>query len=1208
VYMKLSTGNGFVSATWPVAAAWGAADHTHVGDFNGDGRADLASEAAGNVYMKLSTGTGFQSVTWFVANLWGGGSHTRAGDFNGDGLTDIASASGGNVYMKLSTGNGFQSVTWPVANLWGGGDFTRTGDFNGDGLTDLASASGGNVYMKLSTGTGFRSETWPVANLWGSGSYTWVDDFNGDGYTDIVSAQSGNLRMKLSTGKSFQSTTWVVANVWGGGEYARVGDFNGDGLADIASPSSGNVYMKLGTSARAPDRVKGITTGHGHQTDVAYGPLTDAQLYTKGISGAFPEVDFTAPLFVVSSHQSSNGIGGMKSVSYRYADARMNLHGRGFRGFGNVTVTDGETGIATTTFYDRRYECVGSKIRRVETRHPSGWLLSEVDNTFLIQDHGAGVHFSHVKDSVAKRYELDGSLVSTTTSSFTYDTFGNLLTQFVDYGGGHTDRTVNTYLNDVGLWFLGRMTRSDVTRTAPGKPALTRTSTYQYDPATGLLLQTTDQPGHATLARTTAYQRNAYGNVLVTTTSGPGVTARSHTTAYDSRSRYAIRSVNALGHAESSAYSLGNLISRTGPNGLTTTWVYDGFGRRTDEQRFDGTASRISARRCDIGWCPANAVYRVTTDSSGAPRRISYFDALNREIWSTATGFSGPVERRTEFNARGEVSRASEPYFSGDPVLWTTFTYDLLGRETRRTEPGNRSTSTVYAGLLTTSTNARNQTSRRTVDVRGQLVQSTDALGGNVTYAYDSFGNPVEIRDPANKATVMTYDLLGNRLSLIDPDSGTTTYQYNCLGELTRETDSSGQVVTLAYDLLGRMTRRTEVEGTSQWEYDTAQHGVGALSRIYTASGGYQQQYLYDSLGRLRETTFRFSGGFYSLYRTYDQYGRGEALRYPSGLTSENLYDPSGNLSAVRRLGGGPIYWQAGFVNARGQWELFTLGNGLTTQRTYDSNTGLLSQVQTGAVQNLSFQFDALGNLTQRRDLARGLTESFTYDALNRLKSTQVTGQTAVNVAYDALGNLTSRSDVGTYLYGAGPAGPHAVTSITGPKANTYTYDARGNRLTSATGSVQYTSFNLPHTIQDGSSTLLFFFGPGHERFEQQVRQGSVTTKIKRYVGGLFERETEGAVTRDIHYLQGPEGSIAVATAEGPAAGVYSSIRTRYLHGDHLGSVQTVSNEAGNLTEVYSYDAWGQRRNAASWAPGSAVATETDRGFTGHEMLDAVHL
>jgi len=79
---------------------------------------------------------------------WGGSGYTFVGDFNGDGKDDIASASGGSIYLKLGSSSGFSSKTISVDNRWGGSGYTFVGDFNGDGKDDIASASGGSIYFK----------------------------------------------------------------------------------------------------------------------------------------------------------------------------------------------------------------------------------------------------------------------------------------------------------------------------------------------------------------------------------------------------------------------------------------------------------------------------------------------------------------------------------------------------------------------------------------------------------------------------------------------------------------------------------------------------------------------------------------------------------------------------------------------------------------------------------------------------------------------------------------------------------------------------------------------------------------------------------------------------------------------------------------------------------------------------------------------------
>jgi hypothetical protein len=82
-----------------------------------------------------------------------------------------------------------------------------------------------------------------------------------------------------------------------------------------------------------------------------------------------------------------------------------------------------------------------------------------------------------------------------------------------------------------------------------------------------------------------------------------------------------------------------------------------------------------------------------------------------------------------------------------------------------------------------------------------------------------------------------------------------------------------------------------------------------------------------------------------------------------------------------------------------------------------------------------------LGNVLTRADANENLTETFAYDALNRLTQAQVSQNIAPlkSFAYDVIGNLLSKSDVGTYAYPlAGSARPHAVTSISSGNINNH--------------------------------------------------------------------------------------------------------------------------------------------------------------------------
>src|SRR5881397_2620325 len=166
-----------------------------VGDFNGDGRLDLAVTNAssydvpGTVSVLLGNGDGtFQSALSFAV-----GSNplsVAVGDVNGDGRLDLAVANyySNDVSVLLGNGDG----TFQPARTFRVGTYPSSvvvGDFNGDGRPDLAVANGNSndVSVLLGNGDGtfqpalsFAAGTAPVSVA--------VGDINGDGRPDLAVA------------------------------------------------------------------------------------------------------------------------------------------------------------------------------------------------------------------------------------------------------------------------------------------------------------------------------------------------------------------------------------------------------------------------------------------------------------------------------------------------------------------------------------------------------------------------------------------------------------------------------------------------------------------------------------------------------------------------------------------------------------------------------------------------------------------------------------------------------------------------------------------------------------------------------------------------------------------------------------------------------------------------------------------------------------
>jgi RHS repeat-associated protein len=780
----------------------------------------------------------------------------------------------------------------------------------------------------------------------------------------------------------------------------------------------------------------------------------------------------------------------------------------------------------------------------------------------------------------------------------------------------------------------------------------TRVTAFEYDPANELLSKKIIEPDYGQFRVESSYGRDAWGNINTTTisstaTGSAAIASRTARTDYDARGQFPIKNTNALNQSETLAYNskCGVVSTHTDPNQLPTQWQYDALCRKTLETRADGTQTKWDYVYCNginggSATCPANATYFIQTtplDVNGTadgPWSKTYYDALERPIRTETLGFDGVsvIVQTTEYDNLGRPYHVSTPYYSGQTPRWTTDTYDALNRVVSETHQDGSTTTTSYNGLTTVATNGLQQTRTQVKNSQGQLVQLTDANNNSITYQYDPLGNLAVTTDPLGNVVTMVYDIRGNKTRMVDPDMGVWTYDYNALGQVVKQTDAKGQVTLTpsdSYDLLGRLTRRAEPDLISTWTYDNCSMGIGKLC-AETADNGYSRTLSYDSLGRNNSTTTTIDTS-YTTSVTYDPAtGRVATQTYPNGFAVQYSYTPLGYLQEVLDNTSGKSYWKANTEDAEGHLLQQTFGNQIVTQQVYDSSTGRLSNIYAGAgngVQNLSYTYDTIGNMQSRSDDNQHLTETFLYDNLRRLSSATVNsngaGLVTTTYGYDALGNITSRSDLGTYTYdasGFGSTRPHAVTQVQLANGGTqnYSYDANGNLSSLVVGDKNgytdyskgrievYTSFNMPQAIGAPGISLAFAYGPEHQRIKQIAPSGTTIYLNPDNAGGLLYEKDLLANGSTVHTNYITAGDQVVAMVK-QTNGVNT---VNYLHKDHLGSITTVTDDAGNVVERFAYEPFGKRRFPSGVTdPNDTIkAVTTERGFTEHEHLDELGL
>lgn len=269
VTILLGNGNGGFSgaAGSPISVGTGNPAFIAIGDFNGDGHQDLAVASSdsgfSSVTILLGNGSGgFSPASGSPITVGNGTNNVAVGDFNGDGRQDLAvssSGSGGLMTILLGNGSGgFSPASGSPFDAGGNLFAVKVGDFNNDGNHDLAVVSNvvpGKVTILLGNGSGGFSSAAGSPVIVGSvpQSLT-VSDFNGDGAQDLAVANviSNNVTILLGNGSGgFVQAAGSPVGVGAGPRFIVVGDFNGDGKQDltVSNQDSNNLTILLGNGS-----------------------------------------------------------------------------------------------------------------------------------------------------------------------------------------------------------------------------------------------------------------------------------------------------------------------------------------------------------------------------------------------------------------------------------------------------------------------------------------------------------------------------------------------------------------------------------------------------------------------------------------------------------------------------------------------------------------------------------------------------------------------------------------------------------------------------------------------------------------------------------------------------------------------------------------------------------------------------------------------
>jgi RHS repeat-associated protein len=486
------------------------------------------------------------------------------------------------------------------------------------------------------------------------------------------------------------------------------------------------------------------------------------------------------------------------------------------------------------------------------------------------------------------------------------------------------------------------------------------------------------------------------------------------------------------------------------------------------------------------------------------------------------------------------------------------------------------------------------------------------------------------------RTRVFTYNSLSQLLTANNPESGTITYLYDNDGLLLSKTSPAAnilppttatQTVSYCYDALHRVTKKDYLQHTYtppacpitapvvSYTYDSGTNAKGHLAQMTDQAG--TATYAYDIMGRLATETRTLIGANNTSYSkniayTYNLDGSLATLTYPSGkvITYTPWHNGALGLSRpqeAKDLGSGINYVTSATYGPDGAIAGFVSGSGgaaaITNRFSYNqrlqpcrmtASTGALplncadtDSTHRGNVYDISYDFH-LGNgttgadngnvwgITNNKDSSR--SQSFAYDALNRLTSAWTTGSDCTvmvlqgknkywgnSYGYDAWGNLLHKDVTkcgAEYLNVT--ADTHNWLHASTPD---YTYDAAGNMLHDATSGLNYT-WDQENRLTGAAGYTYTYDGDGNRvRKSNGNAAANGTLYWSMTPGVVAETDLAGTIKSEYIFFDGER----VARRDGPigAGGVF------YYFSDHLKTASVITDSAGTIKAESDYYPWG---------------------------------
>ena len=646
---------------------------------------------------------------------------------------------------------------------------------------------------------------------------------------------------------------------------------------------------------------------------------------------------------------------------------------------------------------------------------------------------------------------------------------------------------------------------------------------------------------------------------------------------------------------------------------------------------------------------------RIVAESTPFPGRnvefsISYEGKTERR--SNAMG----NEQRLVRDGLGRVVQIIGPL--GEQVV---FEYDALGRLLQITDAGGAETVMEYDvfGNRLSQRDIHSGQQSFQYDAFGQRLLSIDAEGRQTRWFYDALGRLIKRKNDDGIAE-WTYDVATNGIGQLAKETFTghsRRFYYDRHSRISRVEDQRGYVTSSTYDDYGRLAevrypggfsvRRTygrdnrlsalfgripvtsllveaeteaiytikaeEYERRAAYYRNLAESNSAELVAEFKASAAeldegaaqlramekndetvVSQQCSANSASKLDRADDLLSDVDIEKPGHRLQQSLARQFVIEANLFLDCLEDGHQTRSSkeVREV----QLWRANTRDAFGHVVAETIGNGWHTHTVYDSlrrPVEIIAKTAAGQeTRHLVYYYDEVGNIVERQDRIQNVEEYFDYDEANRLVSASVIGpddelhNQMFFYTYADNGNLTFKSGRGSISYQKGEQS-HQLDQVGDDR---YQYSATGNLVQGPDFSVRWNVSGKPLRIQAVGSENGPWVGYQYDANGIRIEQTSDSGQI-HYAGDLYQERDTNKGKEFCSKVYAERRIVAVYCMRHGSGQVY------YFHHDVIGSVDTISNEAGDSIGHFDYKPFGARRRLE----GEHLL---DIGYTGHDQLD----